>query len=110
MGETRRGREAQETQQSLRDCWAQTPGRPFFGYFLVAVDKKVTRHQGGTALSISGSNGRAQARALKFQTASDDNTAAISASILSRFGIKADRKSTRLNSSHALTSRMPSSA
>jgi len=38
------------------DDSAQTPGRPFFGYFLVAVDKKVTRHPGGAALSISGSN------------------------------------------------------
>ena len=64
----RRGREAQGTVQSLFDWTAQTSGRPFFGYFLVAVDKKVTRHQGGTALSISRQMVRAQARAPRFQS------------------------------------------
>jgi hypothetical protein len=49
-----------------------TPERSFSpaaSYFLVAVDKKVTRHQGGTALSISRQMVRAQARASKFQSA-----------------------------------------
>jgi len=69
VGETRRGREAQGTESSPSDDSAQTPGRSFFGYFLVAVDKKVTRHQGGTALSISRQMVRAQARTPRFQSA-----------------------------------------
>ena len=67
VGEPRRGREAQETESSPSDDSAQTPGRRFFGYFLVAVDKKVTRHPGGTALSICAQMVRAQARAAQFQ-------------------------------------------
>jgi hypothetical protein len=65
-GEKRRG--PSHRASSFCDERAQTSGRRFFGYFLVAGDKKVTRLQGGTALSISGSNGRAQARARKFQS------------------------------------------
>ena len=60
-GEKRRG-----PSNRLFDWTAQTSGRPFFGYFLVAVDKKVTRHQGGTALSICALIARAQARKQRF--------------------------------------------
>jgi hypothetical protein len=71
VDETRRGREAQGTLSSrffFCDERAQTSGRRFFGYFLVAVDKKVTRHQGGTALPVSAVNARAQARTPRFQS------------------------------------------
>jgi hypothetical protein len=46
---------------------AQTSGRRFFGYFLVAGDKKVTRQQGGTALPACALVSRAPARTQKFQ-------------------------------------------
>jgi len=72
--ETRRGREAQGTVQSLCDWTAQTSGRRFFGYFLGAVAKKVTRHQGGTALAISATIPRAQARAQGFHSAGSSSS------------------------------------
>ncbi len=68
--ETRREREAQGTVQSLRDWTAQTSGRCFFGYFLVAGDKKVTRLQGGTAISICDSNA---SRASAYAKVSEQN-------------------------------------
>ncbi len=49
----------QGTVQSLFDWTAQTrPGRPFFGYFLVAAGQKVTRHQGGNFVQFSGGSAR----------------------------------------------------
>ncbi len=49
------------------DDSAQTQGRRFFGYFLGAVAKKVTRQQGGSALATSALISRAPARTPKLQ-------------------------------------------
>jgi hypothetical protein len=61
----------------VRRALARVPDPPdagtkFFAFgelLLVAVDKKVTRHQGGIALSISRQMVRAQARTPKLQIA-----------------------------------------
>ncbi len=66
--ETRRGREAQGTVQSLFDWTAQTSGRRFL-VTSFRCRKEVTRRRRNTPVSRREDTGRAQARTPKFQSA-----------------------------------------